>query len=136
MPETKRKLTWKQKKFADHYIVSGNATQSALKVYGKEKKPLVYQTAHSLGSENLSKPTVMEYIQSKAQDCAENIYELAKTAQNENVRLNASKDVLDRAGFKAIERSISITKDVKSFTPDEIREASYEMLGNIEKHDM
>ena len=50
------KLTEKQKRFADEYIKSGNATQSAIEA-GYSKK-----TARSIGSENLAKPDISEYI--------------------------------------------------------------------------
>lgn len=50
------KLTVKQKKFADEYIISGNATQSAIKA-GYAKK-----TACSIGPENLRKPQIKAYI--------------------------------------------------------------------------
>lgn len=49
-------LTLKQKKFADEYIVSGNATESAIKA-GYSKK-----TANRIGSENLSKLDIKNYI--------------------------------------------------------------------------
>ncbi len=52
-----RKLTPKQRKFADEYIKSGNATQSAI-VAGYSKK-----TAKSIGQENLTKPDVKSYIE-------------------------------------------------------------------------
>ena len=50
------KLTPKQKKFADEYIKTGNATQSAIEA-GYSKR-----TARSVGSENLTKPDISEYI--------------------------------------------------------------------------
>lgn len=50
------KLTPKQKKFADEYIKTGNATQSAIEA-GYSKK-----TARSVGSENLTKPDISEHI--------------------------------------------------------------------------
>lgn len=50
------KLTPKQKRFADEYIKTGNATQSAIEA-GYSKK-----TARSVGSENLTKPDISEYI--------------------------------------------------------------------------
>ena len=50
------KLTEKQKRFADEYIKTGNATQSAIEA-GYSKK-----TARSIGSENLAKPDISEYI--------------------------------------------------------------------------
>lgn len=53
------KLTVKQQKFADNYIESGNATQSAIDA-GYSKK-----TAKVIATENLSKPYLKSYIDSK-----------------------------------------------------------------------
>ncbi|GAO99843.1 terminase small subunit [Fructobacillus ficulneus] len=50
------KLTPKQLKWADEYIESGNATQSAIKA-GYSKK-----TARQIGQQNLSKLVIKEYI--------------------------------------------------------------------------
>ena len=50
------KLTLKQKKFADEYIISGNATQAAVKAGYSEK------TATQVGAENLRKPYIKSYI--------------------------------------------------------------------------
>ncbi|WP_334103857.1 terminase small subunit [Leuconostoc lactis] len=50
------KLTPKQKKFADVYIKTGNATQSAIEA-GYSKK-----TAQVIGAENLTKPMIKSYI--------------------------------------------------------------------------
>lgn len=50
------KLTPKQKAFADYYIESSNATQSAIKA-GYSKK-----TARAIGTENLAKPYIKAYI--------------------------------------------------------------------------
>lgn len=51
-----KKLTIKQKKFADEYIKSGNATQSAINA-GYSKK-----TARVTGAENLTKPNIKAYV--------------------------------------------------------------------------
>ncbi|WP_159796484.1 terminase small subunit [Streptococcus halichoeri] len=51
-----RKLTLKQKRFADEYIISANATAAAIKA-GYSKK-----TARSIGQENLTKPDIKAYI--------------------------------------------------------------------------
>ena len=53
------KLTQKQKLFADEYIKSGNATQSAIKAGYATK------SAQRMGSENLSKPVIKSYIDAK-----------------------------------------------------------------------
>lgn len=50
------KLTIKQKRFADEYIISANATAAAIKA-GYSKK-----TARSIGQENLTKPDIKAYI--------------------------------------------------------------------------
>ena len=53
------KLTLKQKKFADKYLETGNIRDSAI-LAGYSKK-----TAYAIGSENLNKPVIKEYINSQ-----------------------------------------------------------------------
>ncbi|GAB7568096.1 MULTISPECIES: terminase small subunit [unclassified Gemella] len=50
------KLTLKQQRFADEYIISGNATKAAIKAGYSEK------TANRIATENLSKPVIKAYI--------------------------------------------------------------------------
>jgi phage terminase small subunit len=50
------KMTVKQKRFADEYIISGNATEAAIKAGYKQR------SAQQVGNENLSKPVISEYI--------------------------------------------------------------------------
>ena len=94
-------MTPKQKKFADEYLETGNGVESALKVYDTED----YSTAGVIAHENLKKPKIQEYLSSKAERAAEVIFELLEKAQNETVRLNAGKDILDRAGFKPVDKN-------------------------------
>lgn len=51
------KLTQKQRRFIDEYIISGNATQAAIKA-GYSKK-----TARKIGQENLTKPDIKTEIE-------------------------------------------------------------------------
>lgn len=97
----KGKLTKKQLGFANDYLETGNASEAVRRNYKKTTNG----TVKSIGSENLSKPDIMAYLQSKAQDVAANIYKLALNAESEQVQLGAGKDILDRAGFKPIEKS-------------------------------
>lgn len=53
------RLTQKQRLFADEYIKSGNATQSAIKA------GYSVRTAKQVGTENLSKPYLKAYIDAK-----------------------------------------------------------------------
>ena len=55
-------LTLKQQRFADEYIISGNATQAAT-LAGYSKK-----TARSIGQENLTKPDIKKYIDERLEE--------------------------------------------------------------------
>lgn len=55
-------LTVKQQKFVDEYIISGNATEAAIKA-GYSKK-----TAKQMGTENLSKPYLKSVIDNRLEE--------------------------------------------------------------------
>ncbi len=93
-----KKLTKKQRGFVKDYLDTGNGTQAALKNYDTTDP----KTAGVIAVENLAKPSVREALESHAPDAEAMIYSLAKSAENEGVRLNASKDILDRTGYGAI----------------------------------
>lgn len=60
-----KKLTIKQRKFADEYIKTGNATQSAISAGYSEK------TAGQVGAENLKKPYIKSYIDERMKQLEE-----------------------------------------------------------------
>lgn len=92
----KPRLTKKQKGFAVDYLKEGNATLAVKGNYNVKKD----EVAASMGSELLRLPKVRQYIEDKSERAAEIIFELADKSENDTVRLNASKDILDRAGLK------------------------------------
>ncbi|WP_060931938.1 terminase small subunit [Lachnoanaerobaculum saburreum] len=59
------KLTLKQQRFADEYIISGNATDAAIKA-GYSKK-----TANRIATENLSKLVIQTYIDEKLKELSD-----------------------------------------------------------------
>ena len=59
------KLTLKQQRFADEYIISGNATDAAIKA-GYSKK-----TANRIATENLSKLVIQTYIGEKLKELSD-----------------------------------------------------------------
>lgn len=83
------KLTIKQQAFADYYIETGNATQSAIRAKYSEK------TAGQMGAENLRKPQIQEYIKQR-------------TEQIKNDRLVSLEDAM------ALLSDIANRKEVKS----------------------
>lgn len=72
----KRKLTPKQRLFADEYIKSGNATDAAVKAGYSPK------TARSIAQENLTKPDIKSYID-------------AKLAEIESHKIADAKEILE-----------------------------------------
>ena len=54
-----KKLTIKQQRFADEYIISGNASEAALKAGYKNEVS---------GRENLQKPTIKDYIDERLKE--------------------------------------------------------------------
>lgn len=95
-----RKITKKQKDFADNYLKTGNGRQSALKTYNT-KSPIV---AGSIATENLTKPNVQQYLQDNAELAANHMVKLMLKAKSENVQQLASKDILDRSGYKPTDK--------------------------------
>ena len=55
-------LTPKQQAFADYYLETGNATESAKRAGYSE------QTAYSIGNENLKKPEISAYIDERLKE--------------------------------------------------------------------
>lgn len=82
-----KKLTQKQQRFVDEYIISSNATQAAIKA-GYSKK-----TARFVGAENLTKPNIKvelekrnaEIKSQKTMDMQEVMERLAAIARGETV---------------------------------------------------
>jgi phage terminase small subunit len=107
-------LTDKQKKFAEAYFELNNGTKAAIQAGYGEKG------AHAEASRQLKNVKVRGYfleelqrerrerLQSRlaamAEKAAERIFELAMNAESENVRLTALKDILDRSGFKTVDK--------------------------------
>lgn len=118
-----RNLTKKEKGFAKDFIETGNATESALKNYDTKSE----NVAASIGSQNLRKQKIQAYLEEKAEKASENIYVLANDAENEAVRLSANKDILDRAGFKAIDKAVNLNVNANITDPEAVKIAqSYE----------
>ncbi len=87
-----RKITQKQKVFADIYIESGNATQAVKKAYKSSSDA----SARSIGSQNLTKLNIQEYLKNQAQPVLINMVHLALNADRQSDQIRAGKIILDR----------------------------------------
>lgn len=93
-------MTPKQRKFCDEYIKTGNATQSAINAGYSQK------TAKSIGAENLTKPDLKKYIDSKLKSISDNAIAtaeetlsiLTKIVRGEHTEqvITAEGDIIDK----------------------------------------
>ncbi len=123
-----RRLTKKQKGFADAYLETGIGVQSALKNYDTKD----YDTANAIAVENLQKPSVQQYLEAHAHSAAIRVKQLSSQKKNLGVALGASKDILDRAGYKPVEKTqsvhINVNLENRKFIEDVTIKASEELL--------
>lgn len=92
----KKKLYPKEKAFADKYIETGNGTQSALEVYDTEEENVAANIAH----QNLRKPKIIDYIESKLSDemlAEKHLMLLNKIDKEGEIDVQAVKAGLDMA---------------------------------------
>jgi len=117
------KLTKKQKDFADDYLIHWVAAKAARKAYNIKPTKDQNVKAAVIWHLNINKPNIQEYIKENAQIAASVIMELLQNKKTPAaVRLNASKDVLDRAWYKPIDRvqSLDIKMNLEDLSPLEL----------------
>ena len=110
-----RRLTPLQERFVECLVVDGlRPTAAADKAGYAESKSNAYR--------NLKLPHVQEQLRKRINEefgvtAALALYQvrtLSESARSEHVKLEASKDLLDRAGYKPIERSqVQVAGDVR-----------------------
>ncbi|XVG95825.1 terminase small subunit [Eubacteriales bacterium KG125] len=109
------KLTLKQQRFADEYIISGNATQSAIKA-GYSKK-----TAGVIGDENLKKPYIARYIQERL-------------AEIKKARTMSIEEAIERTSSIARrEPQKGYSKTINKLTGDVEKEVEYYFTPTVEE---
>lgn len=108
------KLTKKQKSLVDTIVAFGCSIKEASAKAGYAEGEAGRVTA----SKTLRLPHVQEYMQQvvrqsigiNATIASKRVLDLAQSAKSEYVQLEASKDILDRAGYKPVEKSMSLVQ--------------------------
>lgn len=98
------------KVFAKNYLDTGNGTESVKAAYPEIKDD---NYAAVKATRLLRNDKVRELLEDNAEKVASNMVTLALGAEKESDQISAGKDVLDRAGYKPVEKSQSINVDVK-----------------------
>lgn len=111
---TQQRITKKQKLLVDTIVANGCSIKKASEIAGYAKGEAGRVTA----SKTLRLPHVQEYMQQMVRQsiglnatiASRKVLDLASSAKSEYVQLEASKDILDRAGYKPVEKSMSLVQ--------------------------
>ena len=109
---TQQRITKKQKLLVDTIVANGCSIKKASEIAGYAKGEAGRVTA----SKTLRLPHIQEYMQQRVREsiglnatkASNKMLELSQSAKSEYVKLEASKDILDRAGYKPIEKSMNL----------------------------
>lgn len=113
-----KKLTSKQQALVDVMVAEGLNTRDAATRAGYSDGKAGYVTAHR----TLKLPHVQQYMMQRITEqlglnatvAATKVMQLASGAKSEYVQLQAAQDILDRAGFKPIDRSqVQVAGDIR-----------------------
>ena len=112
MTELSVQLTDKQVKLVDTLVATGCSIKEAAGIAGYAKG----ESGRVSASKALRTPKVQAYMQTAIQQtlglnatyAAHKLSELSTGARSEYVQLEASKDILDRAGFKAPDKHMHL----------------------------
>lgn len=111
-------LTEKQKRFCDEFLIDFNATRAA-EAAGYSKK-----TAYAIGSENLKKPEIQDYLNLKKQ----------KTAERLEITKEMLVDELRRIAFFDIRKLYTVDSGLKGIHDLDDDEAH--AIASVESYDV
>ena len=109
---TQRKLTKKQRLLIDTIVATGCSVTKASKVAGYSDG----ESGRVTASKPLRLPHIQVYMQQRIREsmglnatiASKKVLDLASSAKSEYVQLEASKDILDRAGYKPIDKAMHL----------------------------
>jgi len=109
---TQNRITKKQKLLIDTIVATGCSVKKASEIAGYAKG----ESGRVTASKTLRLPHIQEYMQQRVREsiglnatkASNKMLMLSQGAKSEYVQLEASKDILDRAGYKPIEKSMNL----------------------------
>ena len=112
------KLTKKQMALVDHLVATGEPLARAAEAAGYAPG----ESGRVTASKTIRLPHVQQYMMQRVTEqlglnatvAAAKVMQLARGAKSEYVQLQAAQDILDRAGFKPIDRSqVQVAGDIR-----------------------
>lgn len=127
----KRPLTKQQDKFVTEFLKTGDREKAtALAGYAPSTQPNRIK-AVQVAIEDRQKEMMKSFL-NEAQEMKENMLDLARNADSESVRFQATKDMLDRAGLNPINKNQTQTAKYVSIESRFSRDA----LSRFEKEEI
>ena len=117
--------TQQQERFVEMFLLTGNAARAAeIAGYGSPKQRW-YELKNKF--KELIEDRQKRMLQDSVPLAINQLINLVQEAESEAVRLNAVKDLLDRGGFKPVDKVEQQVTTVEQKTTEELRE-EYEQL--------
>lgn len=105
-----RPLTRKEKAFADELIANPkiSGSEAAMRTYNASTR----ESAGVIAVDNLKKPRVLAYLEGHVQGAQETITDIMLHSDSDKLRLDASKEILDRTVGKAVQKHQSTSVNI------------------------
>ena len=111
---TQRRITKKQKLLIDTIVATGCSITKASKIAGYSEG----ESGRVTASKTLRLPHIQEYMQQRIREsiglnatiASKKVLDLSTSAKSEYVQLEASKDILDRAGYKPVDKAMHLVQ--------------------------
>ena len=126
----KRVLNERQEKFVTFYVATGNAMKSAEMAGYPHPKSKGWDLKKRFAQE--IEERTRNKISDKVTTVIDMTYQLAMEADSEAVRLNACRDLLDRAGYKPVDHRVvdSNSTTVHELSTEELEQELQRLLGS------
>jgi|TARA_R100000501_G_C2528089_1_gene52261 hypothetical protein len=128
-----KNLTDKQELFCTYYVSNGGRGSIAAKEAGYSENSCREQSYELLRKPHIQdriRQLMEQHFGTIAPDMASVLKNLALNARSELVRYNSAKDLLDRAGFKGMEKVLNLS-DGSALDESDLRERIDDLLGQL-----
>lgn len=120
-------LTPQQEKFIECYVATGNATQSAIKAgyseNGASRRGYELKNRYQAEIDKRTRAAIKNLVP----EALHQLKSLALQSESEQVRFQATRDILDRAGLKPTEKVETVTVEKST---DELRAELEQLRAN------
>ena len=128
-----KNLTDKQELFCTYYVSNGGKGSESARTAGYSENSCREQSYELLRKPHIQdriRQLMEQHFGTIAPDMADVLRQLALNARSELVRYNSAKDLLDRAGFKGVEKILNLG-DGSSLDESTLRDRIDDLLGQL-----